>query len=225
MPYFGFRFLDDVGNRGQIAFLPQLNPGASARENASALQFWRALVDSERVELTGSLFPSEAMQIQPGRLATSEKARLQLGFLAMQYQAVVWLEERLGVERPVHAPPFSAEEMENLETALAVLHDGRIDLTFVEWQAEVPAQHARAEAQRLRNHPLVVFPVTRTIFGTEVSLGRAVGPLPDVHVIKVPKFTGPNPTVILRILADREEAVSCRLLGPNEPPPPDAIVS
>jgi hypothetical protein len=165
------------------------------------------------------------MQIPPGRLATPETARLQLGFLAMQYQAVVWLEGRLGVELPVHAPPFSGEEMENLETALAVLHDGRIDVTFVEWQAEVPAQHARAEAQRLRNHPLVVFPVTRMIFSTEVSFGRAVGRLPDVHVIEVPKFTGRNPIVILRILADREEAVSCRLLGPNEPPPPDAIVS
>jgi hypothetical protein len=51
-----------------------------------------------------------------------------------------------------------------LETALAVLHDGRIDITFLEWQAEVPGQHARAEAQRMRNRPLVVFPVTRTSF-------------------------------------------------------------
>ncbi|MGO9751433.1 MAG: hypothetical protein ACLP8S_03315 [Solirubrobacteraceae bacterium] len=127
------------------------------------------------------------------------------------------------MELPVHEPPFTAEEMENLETALAVLHDERIDVTFVEWQAGVPAQHARAEVQRLRNHPLVVFPVARTIFGTDVSLGRALGRMPDVHVVKVQKFTGPNPTVILRIPAVGEETVSCRLLGPEEPAPPDAI--
>jgi hypothetical protein len=43
MPYFGFRFLDDVGDRGQIAFLPQLNLGglhARTRPRCSSGERW-----------------------------------------------------------------------------------------------------------------------------------------------------------------------------------------
>ncbi|MEA2214372.1 MAG: hypothetical protein QOF83_4320 [Solirubrobacteraceae bacterium] len=54
----------------------------------------------------------------------------------------------------------------------------------------------------------------------QFSLGRAAGRLPEVRVIEAQKFTGSYPTVIL---ADGEQGVTCRLLGPEEQPPPDAM--
>ncbi len=65
MPYFGFRLLSET--HGQTLFLPQLCLGTSARDNASALQFWLDLLDSERVKFSGSLFPPRAHADPPGR--------------------------------------------------------------------------------------------------------------------------------------------------------------
>jgi hypothetical protein len=220
MPYFGFRLLSET--HGQTLFLPQLCLGTSARENASALQFWLDLLDSERVEFSGSLFPPEITQIHPGRLAAPEEARPRFETLATVYAAVAWLEETLGVELPVHAPPISGEEIAHVGSALAILHDRTVDITFREAEGSTTRAYAEAEANRIRNRPPIVFTARETIFGTEVELGAAMGQLPDVHVIELPRLG--RETVTLRVVAgDDDNVVSCRLLAPGEQPPPDAI--
>lgn len=220
MPYFGFRLISET--RGQTLFLPQLCLGTSARENTSALQFWLDLLDSVRVDFSGSLFPPDLTQIHPGRLAAPEETRPRFEALATVYAAVVWLEETLGVELPVHAPPISDEEIANLENALATLQDGMVDITFMEAEGTTTRAYAEAEANRIRSHPPIVVTARQTIFGTEVELGAALGQLPDVHVIELPKLG--DDTVTLRIFAaDDNNVVSCRLLAPGEQPPPDAI--
>ena len=51
LTHIAIRLENADGTRGQIAFVPGLNLGSSARENVSALSFWRALQEAERVEL------------------------------------------------------------------------------------------------------------------------------------------------------------------------------
>jgi hypothetical protein len=86
MPFFAIRLGDADEGRGDVAFAPQLHLGSSASENVEALRFWRALNDSDRVELAGRLFPNELMQIHVGKLASPPQTRQRLAFLARNVQ-------------------------------------------------------------------------------------------------------------------------------------------
>ncbi len=135
---------------------------------------------------------------------------------------MAWLEETLGMELPVHAPPISGEEIAHVGSALSILDDQAVDITFREAEGSTTRAYAEAEGNRIRNHPPIVFIARETIFGTEVEFGAALGQLPDVHVIELPRLG--HETVTLRVVAaDDDNVVSCRLLAPGEEPPPDAI--
>jgi hypothetical protein len=179
---------------------------------------------AERVELRGSLFPGELMQIHPGCLSSPEQTRRRLAFLEGIYQDVVKLEELLGHSLPVHPPPISEDELYGLDNALTALVDRRTVITMQGTiETQVPPVEAAAQAQWIRSHPPLVFTLRETVFGTEVNLGRAVGQLPDVHVIEVSEVAGANRMVTLRILVAGRQDIMCRILAPGEQPPLGAI--
>jgi hypothetical protein len=225
MTFIAFKFADPEGSRGEVRFLTMLQLGASARENVKAVRFCLDLQAAEKVEFSGPLFPPELIRPGPRRFIIPDEWIGKLNAMQYVYEGVVSLEERLGVPLPVHAPPLTAEEIQELGTCLAILSDRQVPITFEQAQGEAPVDVAGAEMQRLRNHPPFVFPVTGKVFGTEVTIGRAVGTLPDVRVVEIPRLTiTPNPTVTLKLFAiDPEAEIVCRLLGDDEDPPPDAI--
>lgn len=223
--FFGYRFFDDVGNRGQIFFVPLLELGESARENVEALRTCMDLRVAKDVKFSGTIFPPEAVRPGAGRFHIPDERLKQLGALRAVYEGVVSVEEQLGVDLPVHAPPITAGEAQELGTVLAILEDGNVPIRFQEASGQAQPAFADAEEERLRNHPAFVFTATGTVFGTGIQLGTALGTLPDVRVLQIPKLTiAPNPTVTLKVFArDPDKEVMCRLLEEGEEPPPDAI--
>jgi hypothetical protein len=223
--HIAIRFENADGTRSQVAFAPGLNLGSSAPKNVSALRFWRALQEAERVELGGALFPGGLMQIQPGRLASPAQTRRRLAFLEGICQYVVKLEDLLECSLPVHPPPINEDELLGLEKALTALVD-RSTVITVEGTIETSVASAEAalQAQLIRSHPPLMFTLCVTVFGTEIDLGRAVGQMPDVHVIEMPEVTGADRMVTLRVLiAGGRQDIMCRMLDPGEQAPPGAI--
>lgn len=224
MAFFAVRLSEQHDGRSDIAFLPYLNLGTSATANAQALRFWRALVESERVELAGRLFPGELMQIHPGKLASPEDTRRRLAFLEGLYQSVTVLEERLALSLPVHPPPISEEELLGLDRALTAVIDQRIAITIGgSIETTIPRETVAAYAEWLRSHPPVALPLHETVFGSRVELGHALGPMPDVHIIEIPRITGGGGLATLRVLMSGSRATVCRVLRDGENPPSDAV--
>ena len=223
MPYLAFRFGDESAH-GQMVFAPMLDLGTSASENLSALRFWRAVVDSERIGFAGPLFPEEVTQLQSGRLSHPEQTRSYFTALETLFEDVVWLERRLGVDLPAHQPPFGDDEVAGLASAVGLLRDGGIILTL---QGRIDAKGLREEVAAqldwVRGHPPFVMPARETVFGAELDLGWIVGRLPAVHVMEIPQLTGADRDSRLRVLIDGPQDVECRLLQPGESPPSGAI--
>jgi hypothetical protein len=224
MPFFAIRLDEDEDGRGDIAFAPQLNLGTSASENVEALRFWRALNDSERVELTGQLFPKELMQIHPGKLVSSMQTRQRLAFLEGLYETVVMLEERLRRDLPVHAPPITEEELIGLDGAVSAVIDRRMTVTVAgSFEVTVTRQTAQTHAQWLQGRPPVVLPLSESVFGTVIDLGRALGRMPEVDVIEIPHVTDASGVAELRVVIRGPHDIACRVLEDGEQPPGDAV--
>lgn len=68
-----------------------------------------------------------------------------------------------------------------------------------------------------------MLPLTKTVFGTEVELGRALGPMPDVHIIEIPHVTDASGLAELRVVMKGPRDIACRVLDDGEQPPVDAV--
>jgi hypothetical protein len=157
--------------------------------------------------------------------ASSSAARYSPAGSCRYNQAVFKLEDLLECSLPVHPPPINEDELLGLEKALTALVD-RSTVITVEGTIETSVASAEAalQAQLIRSHPPLMFTLCVTVFGTEIDLGRAVGQMPDVHVIEMPEVTGADRMVTLCVLiAGGRQDIMCRMLDPGEQAPPGAI--
>jgi hypothetical protein len=120
MPFLRFRVVD--GNpRVQVALAPMLELGNSARKNAAATGFNLDLVEADDVRLAGPLFPEYLTRAGPVQPLMPESIIQLTEYWHAMYESVMFLEDELGITIPVHPPPFTHDELVNLNQAVDTL--------------------------------------------------------------------------------------------------------
>ena len=223
MPFLGFRVVKG-DRRIRVALAPMLELGGNARENAEAARFNLDLVAADDVLLAGPLFPEHLTREAPVRPLMPESIIQLTEYWCAVYESVVYLEDQLRMTIPVHAPPFTLDELVSLNNAVETLRSGEFEATFREADMNAPASAVRHSVAFLLGHPVVTFRVVRNVFGTVVDLGRAIARLPEVRVVELPSLlVTPNPTTQLKVVAAGDGDMHCRLLAPDEEMPDGAL--
>lgn len=223
MPFLGLRALEGDPHI-QLALAPMLDLGQNARENATATRFNLDLLEADDVHLTGPLFPEHLTRAGPVQPLMPETVIQLTEYWHAMYESVVFLEDRLGTTIPVHPPPFTQEELTCLNDAVETVRSGEFEATFREATVTTHPAAAPLNTAFLHGHPMVTFRVVRSVFDTEVDLGRAVANWPDIRIVEVPTpLITPDPTMRLKLIAVGNGDMHCRLLAPDEGPPAGAL--
>jgi len=223
LPFLGFRVTEGSPHI-QMALAPMLEFGENARENAAAARFSLDLVGADDVALSGPLFPERLKRAGPVQPLMPEDIIQLAEYWHAMYESVVFLEDELGTTIPVHPPPFTLDELLNLNQAVEALRTGELDMSFREASVHMHPDTVQMNAAWLHGHPPFFFRVVRTVFGQEIELGRAVVNLPDIRLIELPSLLlTPTPSVKLKLIATGNGDMKCQLLGPDEDPPAGAL--
>ncbi len=219
MPYLAFRL--PVGKKVEFAYRPLFEPTGDARTDRDGMEFQLAFFRASTVEFSGPLFGGGTAVIEQPARAYDRQVVEFTEALHWVYDTVVRIEDRVGARIPVHALPYTTQEIEDLIAIWEMLRTGIGTGRVGELSLEVQPQQVDRIGERMTRHPQVVLPAVRDVLGQSVNLGRIILTLPDVRVVPLASLV--RQSVNLKVLPVRDEDIEFRLLGAHERPPPDAI--
>ena len=152
MPFLGFR-VTEGDSHIQMALAPMLEFGEKARENAAAARFSLDLVGADDVEMKGALFPEHLRRAGPVQPLMPEDIIQLTEYWHAMYDSVVFLEDKLGITIPVHPPPFTLDELLNLNQGVEALRTGELDMSFRDASVHTHPDAVQMNAAWLLAHP------------------------------------------------------------------------
>jgi hypothetical protein len=207
-----------------MSFTPGLDLTTDAAANEAACAFLEAIYAADAVEFSGDLFPGGPKTMPAASFGDVADHVVGISFLREVYAQVIYLEEQAGSAIPVHPPPFSNEELDDLEGSVDMMRSGTGSGTLSELSFTMPAAGAAAFAAKLSQQRPVLMAVDREILGHPVRLGLALSQMPPVRIIELPAIAVlDRPSVVLKVVPVGDGHMEFSMIGPDDEVPADAI--
>jgi hypothetical protein len=217
----GFRLHPD---RAEMSFTPGLELTPDAATNEAACGFLEAIYGADAVEFSGDLFPGGPKTMSAGAFGDVADHAASISYLREVYAQVVYLQDQTGTDIPVHSPPFTDEELDDLEGSVDILRRRAGSGNLSELSFTMPVAGAAAFAAKLTQQLPVVMAVDREIFGHPVRLGLALSRMPPVRIAQLPALAAlDGPKVILKVIPVGDGRMEFQVLGPRDEVPIGAI--